>query len=131
MTGILSFARVFGYSSDSLVLKDGVIFVLDQEKLHILIGEKLRQLRKKHGFKQREIAERIGVERSTVSNVENGVQNATLSFVYKLCLALDEDFTEILPKLEEVKVMKVRTTNNNNEEISVKLSAAIEKARAS
>jgi len=50
-------------------------------------GEKLKALRKKHGLKQTEVAEGIGVFRTKISEWENG-RNAKISNAYQKLLVL-------------------------------------------
>lgn len=70
----------------------------DQEILRSL-GERLRALRKARGLTQEEAAERAGLARSTVHEVEKG-DNATLQTVIRLLrvygrLAALEDFIPV------------------------------------
>jgi len=47
---------------------------------HLLIrlGERIRKLRKKHGWTQVEFAERVGIDRSFLADVERGKRNVSL-----------------------------------------------------
>ncbi len=42
------------------------------------------------------------VPQSTIANIENGRQGATLAVIYQIALALKLDLTDILPSLDEM-----------------------------
>ncbi len=52
------------------------------------LGENLKKLRIKKDISQIELARILGVDRSFVSNVENGKNNPTLSTLRKIARAL-------------------------------------------
>ena len=60
------------------------------------LGENLRRIRIKKDITQIEIARRLGVDRSFVSNIENGKNNPTLSTITSLAKVLDVPTTELL-----------------------------------
>lgn len=51
-------------------------------------GSKVRELRTARGWNQRELAERVGVDRNWVSAVESGKQNVSLRTLQKFADAL-------------------------------------------
>lgn len=52
------------------------------------LGLNLKKIRLSKGIKQVEIARTLGVDRSFVSNIENGKTNPTLSTISKLAKTL-------------------------------------------
>lgn len=104
--------------------------MLDERKLHESVGANIKKLRLKHRYKQSDIAERIGLTRTSISNIETGAQNATLSVVYKFCRVFDVSLNEILPSPNEVALQTVKTTDRNQEVIGKKVSAVLEKIRS-
>jgi transcriptional regulator with XRE-family HTH domain len=60
------------------------------------LGENLKRVRIKKDITQIEIARRLGVDRSFVSNIENGKNNPTLSTITSLAKVLDVPSTELL-----------------------------------
>jgi len=60
------------------------------------LGDNLKRIRIKKGITQIEIARRLGVDRSFVSNIENGKNNPTLSTITSLAKVLDVPSTELL-----------------------------------
>jgi transcriptional regulator with XRE-family HTH domain len=60
------------------------------------LGENLKKLRIKKDINQIELARILGVDRSFVSNIENGKNNPTLSTITSLAKALDVSTNELL-----------------------------------
>ena len=46
--------------------------------LLIRLGDRIRRLRKKHGWTQAEFAERVGIDRSFLADVERGKRNVSI-----------------------------------------------------
>lgn len=53
--------------------------------VHQLIGARIREARKLSGVRQEELAERLGLTRTSISNYERGKQNLTIESLYALC----------------------------------------------
>ena len=49
------------------------------------VGERLKNLRKEHGFTQRDIADFIDMSQSQIAKVETGERNLKLTKLSKLC----------------------------------------------
>ena len=49
------------------------------------IGKKLKELRISRGWKQLEVAEKVGLSRPAISNIESGKRALTLSTLKKFC----------------------------------------------
>ncbi len=49
------------------------------------IGKRIKYLREKKGLLQKEVAEKIGVTRETIVNIENGRSKGTMEIVEPLC----------------------------------------------
>jgi transcriptional regulator with XRE-family HTH domain len=60
------------------------------------LGENLKKLRIKKDISQIELARMLGVDRSFVSNIENGKNNPTLSTITNLAKALGVSTNELL-----------------------------------
>lgn len=77
-----------------MTTKYGIILYMkdDSKKL----GENLKKIRTKKDITQIEIARRLGVDRSFVSNIENGKNNPTLSTITSLAKVLDVSTSELL-----------------------------------
>ena len=69
---------------------------MDAEKKRLaMIGKQLTTLRQYRKLSQAELAEKCGVSRVYIGQVERGEMNPTLGVIFKMCDALDcyGDFT--------------------------------------
>lgn len=55
------------------------------DSLDMLIGQRMRTLRKERGIKQAEAAEKIGVTEYTISRMENGRHHTKEETINSLC----------------------------------------------
>jgi transcriptional regulator with XRE-family HTH domain len=60
-----------------------------------ILGANLKRIRIEKSITQVEIAKTLGVDRSFVSNIENGKNNPTLSTIAKLAQALGVSMDEL------------------------------------
>lgn len=49
------------------------------------IGKQLKELRKARGWRQLEVADKVGLSRSAVSNIESGKRALTISTLKRFC----------------------------------------------
>ena len=59
-----------------------------------LLGRRLRELRKRQGINQEQLAELINVDPTTISNIENGKNYPSLINLENLLQALNSSFIE-------------------------------------
>jgi transcriptional regulator with XRE-family HTH domain len=59
------------------------------------LGNKVKQLRKKAGLSQEELAERAKIDLTTVNEIENGTRNPSLKTIHKISLGLKFFLKEI------------------------------------
>lgn len=59
-----------------------------------LLGNRLRELRKRKGINQEKLAELIDVDPTTISNIENGKNYPSMINLENLLKVLDSSFTE-------------------------------------
>lgn len=65
------------------------------------VGTRLRELREAHSLSQEALAERAGVHRNTVSDIERDQASATVRVLTKLADALDVQPHELLTHTPE------------------------------
>ena len=53
-----------------------------------IIGNRIRQLRKRHGFSQEELADRLCISRAAYQRIETGENNNWINLIEKLCSEL-------------------------------------------
>lgn len=67
----------------------------------ILVGQKIRQIRKERGLTQAELAQRIGVQQSDLCRMENGEYKVALDTLFRVLrvfgIAIGEFFQEDMP----------------------------------
>ena len=84
--------------------------------LAYILGKKIRESRVEIDMKQDELAEKIQLTRTSISNIEAGRQLAPLDVLYKICHTLGKELHFLLPTYTEVQQSSVK-----NETISDKL----------
>ena len=70
--------------------------------LLIRLGDRLRNLRKKRGWTQTEMAERVGIDRSFLADVERGKRNVSILNVELMAKGLKISLAPIVLSLVEV-----------------------------
>jgi transcriptional regulator with XRE-family HTH domain len=63
-------------------------------------GRRLRQAREDAGLTQGQLAEAVGLSRTSITNIESGTQPVALHMLFALSRALDKDPHELLPGRE-------------------------------
>jgi transcriptional regulator with XRE-family HTH domain len=71
--------------------------------LNTAFGIRLQQCRHLKGVTQGVVADRSGMSRVSVANLESGRQNVNLQQIYLLAYALDVQMTELIPTLSDVE----------------------------
>ena len=61
---------------------------INEVKLYILIGEKIRNIREIQGVTQQDLAARCDFEKSNLSRIESGRTNLTIKTLFKISSAL-------------------------------------------
>jgi len=69
---------------------------MNEAKLYILIGEKIRKLRELQGVSQQDLAAKCDFEKSNMSRIEAGRTNLTIKTLYKISLALNISIHDLL-----------------------------------
>jgi transcriptional regulator with XRE-family HTH domain len=66
------------------------------DKLSTLVAAAIKKSRVKHGFQQQDLANVIGVTRTSISNIEHDKQAVSLAMFCKIADALNENPGELL-----------------------------------
>jgi len=59
------------------------------------LGKEIKEVRKSRKMNQNELAQRLGIDRSTISKIENGKFSVSVDYLVKLSLALDYEFSVV------------------------------------
>jgi transcriptional regulator with XRE-family HTH domain len=82
--------------------------MIDERRLFKEVGQRIRQLRESQAggrarLTQGELAEMVGLERTSITNIERGNQKVPLHILYRMCEALRVPITDVMPALGEVQ----------------------------
>lgn len=75
---------------------------IDEQELYATIGARLQARRRELGLTQGRLAERVEVERTSITNAEGGRQRLPLHLLYRLCGELDLEIASLLPPVAAV-----------------------------
>ena len=73
----------------------------DSERLYVLVGRKVEQRRSEANLSQTQLAQRCGLARGSIANIESGNQRPTLHTLWSLADALSVDMRSLLPSRDE------------------------------
>ncbi|HZE87109.1 MAG TPA: helix-turn-helix transcriptional regulator [Methylomirabilota bacterium] len=73
-------------------------------RLFIIIGENIKKYRKKLSQTQEDLAEKTGLSRASIANIETARQHLTIETLWDIAKALETDPHVLLPSTEEVKI---------------------------
>lgn len=65
-------------------------------------GRRLSKVRREKGWKQVTLGNRLGLSRTSISNIERGDQRVSLELAYQAALILGVSLERLLPTLEEI-----------------------------
>ena len=82
--------------------------MIDERRLFQAVGRKIRQLRESQAggrarLTQTELAKMVGLERTSITNIERGNQKVPLHALYRLCEALKVPIGDVMPEIAEVQ----------------------------
>ncbi|MGN6254006.1 MAG: helix-turn-helix domain-containing protein [Solirubrobacterales bacterium] len=75
----------------------------DQDESLAALGRVVSAIRRERGLTQEELAERAGVGKSDVGDIESGRRNPTWGAVRKLSYGLDLSLPELIRRVEEAE----------------------------
>jgi DNA-binding XRE family transcriptional regulator len=81
--------------------------MIDERRLFQEVGQKIRQIRAapagRASLTQAQLAEMVGLERTSITNIERGNQKVPLHVLYRICEALRVPITDVMPAVAEVQ----------------------------
>ena len=84
----------------------------DSEKLYELVGQKVERQRREAKLSQTQLAQRCGLARGSIANIESGNQRPTLHTLWSLADALEVDMRSLLPSRDEFLKSEVYTATS-------------------
>lgn len=76
--------------------------MINEELLYKLVGERVKALRQNLKITQEQLADEVGVTRTSITNIEKGLQRPPLQLLYKLSHTLVVDIVDLLPDIKDV-----------------------------
>lgn len=130
MSAILT-CREIGYRLCTVILR-GVARMndTDERRLYQLLGQRLKQIRlsRQPKLSQAELAFRLHVERTSITNLESGTQRAPLHLIYRLCAELSVEPRDLFPTLDDV-IDKQMPIGDRTESVPPKTASLIDRLR--
>lgn len=88
--------------------------MINEERLYKALGERIRALREQHDdgsgrMTQASLAQRVGLERTSITNIERGAQKVPLHVLFRICEVLRAPVADVLPSVAEVQVASAET----------------------
>lgn len=80
-------------------------------ELQVLVGERIRAIRKEKGLTQEQLAEKSGVYITYISDIERSERNITLDTLEKVLTALDVNPVEVF-RVDGIEDIELRTDKN-------------------
>jgi transcriptional regulator with XRE-family HTH domain len=78
------------------------------DELYRLFGEAVHLSRRRAHMTQEDLANRVRLTRTSITNIEKGKQNVSIRMLYDLAAALKKRPEELLPPLEELSMDAIK-----------------------
>lgn len=72
-----------------------------QDPIYTMFGSRVRSLREEKKFTQEELAQRVDLSRTSITNIEKGRHRVLLHQIVEIAEALDAKPTDLMPKRPE------------------------------
>ena len=95
----VDFDYTLGITNHNIITKE--LKVLDKK----LIGERIKEIRKKHKLTQKDVAKLVNTSQSTISSYENGYTIILTAFLYQMCTKLNVSMNYIVGKTNTIKTI--------------------------
>lgn len=83
--------------------------------LYEIIGHRISELRKLNNHNQQQLADKIGLGRSSIANIESGRQQVSLHVIYRISQVYNAEVHSLIPKVSEVASKVSLELSNVNE----------------
>jgi len=70
--------------------------MINEAKLYILIGDKIKSIRDSQGISQQDLAASCNFEKSNLSRIESGRTNITIKTLFKISTALSVKIVDLV-----------------------------------
>jgi DNA-binding XRE family transcriptional regulator len=109
--------------------------MVDSDRLYELVGDRIRHIREAQTprMSQSDLARILGLQRTSVTNIELGKQKPTLDTLLRLCEHFALEIDAIVPKLRDVSLVQARsvTIGGKAQEVGAKTASLLNSLRPS
>lgn len=82
--------------------------MIDDQRLYQALGERLRGIRMASAssgrrLTQADLASLVGLERTSITNIENGTQKVPLHTLMRICESLGTSVCDVIPSVNDVR----------------------------
>lgn len=105
--------------------------MVDETRLYKAIGERIKQLRMSQSggaVTQADLARLVGLERTSITNIEKGNQKVSLLALYRICEALKVSLADALPNPADIQSEKVATADFDFADTRVEATPLVKQA---
>lgn len=79
------------------MITGGAIIISNKEKeILVILGNNIQNIRKKSNISQNKLAKACNINRSYLSEIENGTRNTTILTLYRISIALNTSLNKLL-----------------------------------
>jgi len=91
---------------------------MSNNNVNIKVGQQIKSVRELRGYSQADLANKLKINRASLSQLESGKQQITVSLIYKLAQVLETDVTTFLLPLNAINSESTITAKLSQEDIT-------------
>lgn len=76
------------------------LVTIDESAWYLEIGQRIKTARNDNKLTQQELADKAGLKRTSITNIEKGIQKTPVYTIYVLSVILNKSFYELLPEIQ-------------------------------
>lgn len=109
--------------------------MVNSQKLYELIGGRIRRTREGQTprVSQEQLANWLGLQRTSITNIEKGSQKLTLETVYQICARFGLEIHDMLPPVADVVLTKEQSVvvGGESHDLGIKTASLVARLRPS
>jgi transcriptional regulator with XRE-family HTH domain len=82
------------------------------EEFYKVVGERIKDERKKQGYTQNDLADAVELSRTSVTNIESGRQKYPLHKLWEIAKFLRVDMAQLLPQNTQMPELKMKKSHD-------------------
>jgi DNA-binding XRE family transcriptional regulator len=109
------------------------IVLLDTNRLYAIVGDRIRQIREAQTprMSQGDLAKILGLQRTSVTNMELGKQKPTLETLLRVCEHFSLEIDAIVPRIRELTLLQAHSVvvGGKSQEVGAKTASLLSSLR--